>query len=113
MLSFFKQEQIKLQFIGFHLYINQIVHLIYAQRANITGYPFTLIRVHLPQIIILISYDQLPFDNCSSVGRATVICSEGRGFKPQCEPISFLGPTLRRYYLGHLLEHFNLPHLVK
>ena len=26
-------------------------------------------------------------------------------------PISFLGLTLRRYYLGYLLEHFNLSHL--
>ena len=51
---------------------------------------------------------------CSSVGRATVIYSGGRGkgseiFSPSpCGPISFLGLTLRRYYLGYLLEHFNL-----
>ena len=28
-----------------------------------------------------------------------------------CGPISLLGLSLRRYYLGYLLEHFNLPHL--
>ena len=27
------------------------------------------------------------------------------------EPISFLGLSLRRYYLGYSLEHFNLPQL--
>ena len=26
-------------------------------------------------------------------------------------PISFVGLMLRRYYLGYLLEHFNIPHL--
>ena len=26
-------------------------------------------------------------------------------------PISFLGLSLRRFYLGYCLEHFNLPHL--
>ena len=58
--------------------------------------------------------------SCGSVGRAT--CSGGHGFEPNwgqifflkispCGPISFLGLMLRRYYLGYLLEHFNLPHL--
>ena len=28
-----------------------------------------------------------------------------------CGPISFLGLTLRRYYLGYLFEQFNLSHL--
>ena len=28
-----------------------------------------------------------------------------------CEPISFLGLLLSRYYSGYLFEHFNLPHL--
>ena len=45
-------------------------------------------------------------------------CSGGRGFEPHrgqrffslspCGPISYLGLTLSRNYLG-LLEHFNLP----
>ena len=62
-----------------------------------------------------------PIWPCSSVGRATVICSWGRGFESQrgqrffslspCGPIFFLGLSLRRYYLGYLLEHFNLPYL--
>ena len=36
--------------------------------------------------------------------------SETFSFSP-CGPISFLGLTLRRYYLGYLLRHFNLPQL--
>ena len=28
-----------------------------------------------------------------------------------CGPISLLGLSLRRYYLGYLSEHFQLPHL--
>ena len=62
-----------------------------------------------------------PIWPCISVGRATVICSRGRRFESRqgqrfflftpCEPISFLGLPLRRYYLGYLLEHFNLPNL--
>ena len=50
-----------------------------------------------------------------------MICSGGRGFEPHrgqrffslspCGPISFLGLTIRRYYLGYILEHFNLSHL--
>ena len=50
-----------------------------------------------------------------------MICFGGRGFDTHrdqrifslspCGPISFLGLTLSRYYLGYLLEHFNLPHL--
>ena len=60
-----------------------------------------------------------PIWPCSSVSRATVICSGGRGFEPHrvrdfsltpCGPISFLGLTLRTYYL-ELLEHFNLSQL--
>ena len=61
-----------------------------------------------------------PMWPCSSFGRATVICSGRRGFEPHrgqifslfpCGPISFLGVTFRRYYLGYLIEHFKLPHL--
>ena len=37
--------------------------------------------------------------------------SEGYTALSPCGPISFLGLTLRRYYLGYLLEHFNLSHL--
>ena len=28
-----------------------------------------------------------------------------------CGPITFLGLSLIRYYLGYLIENFNLPHL--
>ena len=53
-----------------------------------------------------------PICPCSSVGRATMICSGGREFESQRaqtffslflrEPISFLGISLRRTYLVYL-----------
>ena len=58
-----------------------------AQRPNPTGYPFTQ-RVHLLQMTILISHDQLP--SCSSVGRATVIYFEDRGFESRRDQRFFL-----------------------
>ena len=52
-----------------------------------------------------------PIWPCSSVGRAKVICSGGRGFEPH-RGQRFFFAFLRRYYLGYLLEHFNLSHLI-
>ena len=59
-----------------------------------------------------------PIWPCSSIGRATVSCSGGRGFESlrgqrflshsPCWPISFLGLLLRRYYLGFGIRSLQL-----
>ena len=79
------------------------------------------LRVHLPQTYHLSFPRPAPIWPCSSVGRATVICTGGREFGSNpvgaqrlfslCGPISFQGLTPRSYYLEYLLEQFNLPYL--
>ena len=62
-----------------------------------------------------------PISPCSSVGRATVICSGGRGFQSHQGQRFFLFCSVWAYFLsrdnaqkvlfGILLEHFNLSQL--
>ena len=88
-----------------------------AERPNLTVYPSltssfaTNSHLNFPR--------PAPIWPCSSVGRATVICSRGRGFESHrcqrffllspCGSISFLELSLRRYYLEYL--HSTSTHL--
>ena len=72
------------------------------------------------QITILISHDQLQSGLVAELVEQRCSVPEVAGSSPTrvgdfslspCGPISLLGLSLRRYYLGYLLEHLNLPDL--
>ena len=67
-----------------------------AKRPNLTGYPYTYVLI-LPQIYHLNFPRSAPIWSCSSDGRATVICSGGRGFE------SHRG---QRFFSFSLWDHF-------
>ena len=91
------------------LHLNHYICLIVLS-GQTTGYPFIYAFICC-KFTIFISHDQLPSGDLFRRSWVRIRPGSGIFALSPCGPTSLLGFSLRRYYLGYLLEHFSLPNL--